>query len=130
MAEIKDNYQLLIEKLDQFIRKYYVNQLIRGSLYSLALMLVLFLGLNFLEYHYYFESGVRTGLFWSFVGVSAVALTGWVLIPLMHYFQLGKIISHEQAASIIGDHFTNVKDKFKATIGTIILNVHCRMSIP
>ncbi len=111
MAEIKDNYQLLIEKLDQFIRKYYMNQLIRGSLYSLALMLVLFLGLNFLEYHYYFKPGVKLGLFWSFVGVSAVALTGWVLIPLMHYFHLGKIISHEQAATIIGDHFADVKDK-------------------
>ncbi len=111
MAQIKDNYQLLIEKLDQFIRKYYVNQLIRGSLYSLALMLVLFLGLNFLEYHYYFKPGVRQGLFWSFVGVSAVALTGWVLIPLMHYFRLGQLISHEKAALIIGDHFADVKDK-------------------
>jgi hypothetical protein len=29
----------------------------------------------------------------------------------MHYFHLGKVISHEQAASIIGEHFTNVKDK-------------------
>lgn len=107
----KDNYQLLIEKLDQFIRKYYMNQIIRGSLYSLAILLLLFLGLNFLEYHFYFEPGVRQGLFWSFVGVSAVALIGWIGIPLMHYFRLGKIISHEQAASIVGDHFTNVKDK-------------------
>ncbi len=107
----QDNYQLLIEKLDRFIRKYYVNQLIRGSLYSLALMLVLFLGLNFLEYHYYFRPGVRETLFFSFVGISAVALVGWVAIPLLKYFRLGKVISHEQAARIIGDHFTKVKDK-------------------
>ncbi|MEZ4960117.1 MAG: DUF4175 family protein [Saprospiraceae bacterium] len=107
----KDNYQLLIEKLDQFIRKYYVNQLIRGSLFSLALMLVLFLGLNFLEYHFYFKPGVREMLFWSFVGVSAVSLFFWVALPMMHYFHLGKIISHEKAASIIGNHFTDVKDK-------------------
>ena len=38
---IQDNYQLLIEKLDQFIRKYYVNQLIRGSLYATGLILAL-----------------------------------------------------------------------------------------
>ena len=111
MTEIKDNYQLLIEKLDQFIRKYYMNQLIRGCLYSLALILVLFLGLNFLEYHYYFKPGVRQALFWSFVGISAVALAGWVFLPMLRYFRLGKVISHEQAASIIGDHFTGVKDK-------------------
>lgn len=107
----KDNYQLLIEKLDQFIRKYYMNQLIRGSLYSLALLLLLFLGLNFLEYHFYFKPGTRQALFFSFVGISTVALAIWVVLPMLHYFRLGKVISHEKAASIIGDHFSDVKDK-------------------
>ncbi len=107
----KNNYQLLIKKLDQFIRKFYVNQLIRGSLYSLALILVLFLVLNFLEYYFYFNSGVRKVLFYSFVGISVVALVNWVLIPLLGYFRLGKVISHQRAAEIIGDHFANVKDK-------------------
>lgn len=77
----------------------------------MALVLVLFLGLNFLEYYYYFAPGVREGLFWSFVGVSGVALVIWVFIPMLHYFRLGKIISHEQAARIIGDHFSGVEDK-------------------
>jgi hypothetical protein len=102
---------LLIEKLDQFIRKYYVNQFIRGSLYSTGLILALFLGLAFLEYYFFFPSGVRKALFFSFIGVSGLALTAWVFTPLLHYFRLGKVISHEQAATIIGDHFANVKDK-------------------
>lgn len=106
-----DNYQLLIEKLDQFIRKYYINQLIRGSLYSIALLLALFLGLNFMEHYFYFPSDVRKVLFWSFVGISGFALGKWVLEPLFHYLHLGKLITHEQAARIIGQHFGNVKDK-------------------
>lgn len=105
------NYQLLIEKLDEFIRKYYVNQVIRGSLYSLALILVLFLGLSFMEHTFYFDKGVRKLLFFSFMGVSALALGGWVLMPLLRYFRLGQVISHEQAAGIIGTHFGNVEDK-------------------
>lgn len=105
------NYQLLIEKLDEFIRKYYVNQVIRGSLYSLALILALFLSLNFMEHTFYFEKGVRKVLFFSFLGISLVALTGWVLMPLLRYFRLGSVISHEQAAGIIGTHFGNVEDK-------------------
>lgn len=111
----KDNYRLLIEKLDKFIRKYYINQLIRGGLYSIALILVLFLGANFLESYFYSNvnnsMGMRKFLFYSFVGVSGLAIIGWILIPLMRYFRLGKIISHEKAAEIIGDHFTDVKDK-------------------
>ena len=108
---MKDNHQLLIEKLDQFIRKYYVNQAIRGSLYSIGLVLALFLGLNFAEDFFYFDPSVKTPLFWGFVGTSAIALGGWVLLPLLRYFRLGEVISHERAATIIGDHFTNVKDK-------------------
>ena len=40
---MQDNYRLLIEKLDAFIRKYYVNKLIRGALYSVGTILGLFL---------------------------------------------------------------------------------------
>lgn len=107
----QDNYRLLIEKLDQFIRKYYINQLIRGTLYSVALILLLFLSVNFLEHYFFFPSGTRKALFFSFVGVSGLALAYWVLTPLLHYFRLGKVISHERAAQIIGSHFTDVKDK-------------------
>lgn len=111
MSTKQDNYQLLIEKLDQFIRKYYVNQIIRGALYSTGLVLVLFLAVNLLEYYYYFSPGPRRLLFFSFVGISLLALGAWVFMPLAHYFRLGKVISHEQAASIVGAHFSNIKDK-------------------
>ncbi len=109
--DIQNNYSLLIEKLDGFIRKYYVNQLIRGVLYSVGLILALFLGLNFAENFFYFSPSVKTPLFWGFVGVSTLALGVWVFVPALHYFRLGKVISHEKAANIVGEHFTGVKDK-------------------
>ncbi|MCB9038106.1 MAG: DUF4175 domain-containing protein [Lewinellaceae bacterium] len=106
-----DNYRLLINKLDQFIRKYYINQMIRGVLYSVGLILALFLAMALLEYYNYFDTGIRKAMFYSFIGVSAVALGYWVFTPVLHYFRLGKVISHEQAAQIIGGHFADVKDK-------------------
>jgi hypothetical protein len=108
---LQDNYTLLIEKLDGFIRKFYINQLLRGALYTVGLVLGLFILFNVLEYYFYFGSGMRTVMLWSFLGTSAVALWQWVALPLMHYFRLGRVINHEQAAVIIGDHFTDVKDK-------------------
>ncbi|MCB0549247.1 MAG: DUF4175 domain-containing protein [Phaeodactylibacter sp.] len=107
----QDNYRLLINKLDQFIRKYYINQMIRGVLYSTGLILALFLAMALLEYYNYFDTSIRKAMFYSFLGVSVFALGYWVFTPLLHYFRLGKIISHERAAQIIGGHFTNVKDK-------------------
>ena len=32
-------------------------------------------------------------------------------MPLTKYFKLGRLISHEQAASIVGEHFVSVQDK-------------------
>lgn len=107
----KDNYQLLVDKLDQFIRKYYVNQLIRGALYSVGTILLLFLAVSLMEYFFYFGQGGRKLLFFGFMGLSLAALGVWVVKPLLGYLHLGKVISHKQAAQIIGDHFSNVKDK-------------------
>ncbi len=107
----KSNYDLLIEKLDQFIRKYYINQLIRGVLYCMAIVLVLFLLISLAEHYFHFGTGVRKTMFYSFIGISLFSITGLILLPLLRYFKLGQVISHEQAASIIGDHFGNVKDK-------------------
>ena len=64
----QDNYQILIDKLDQFIRKYYVNQLIRGALYTLATVVFLFVLINVLEYFYYFNTSVRKLMFYGFFG--------------------------------------------------------------
>ncbi len=108
---VKDNYTLLIEKLDGFIRKFYINQLLRGALYTVGAVLGLFILLNILEYYFYFGTGVRTAMFWSFLLLSGAALYRWVALPLMHYFHLGQVISHEQAATIVGQHFADVKDK-------------------
>ncbi|MCB0514628.1 MAG: DUF4175 family protein [Chitinophagales bacterium] len=105
------NYQQLIQKLDSFIRKYYLNQLIRGVLYASGLLLAFFLLANLLEYQFYFSTSVRKILFWGFILTMLASVGYWILLPLMHYFRLGKIISHEQAANIIGKYFGNVKDK-------------------
>ncbi len=107
----KDNYQLLIERLDQFIRKYYVNQLIRGTLYTVGAVLGTFVLFNLLEYYLYLGTTLRKLLFYGFIGFSGYALFSWILLPIIHYYKLGKVISHELAAKIIGDHFTDVKDK-------------------
>ncbi len=107
----KDNHRLLVEKLDQFIRKYYINQLIRGALYSTGSIMLLFLLFSGLEHYFYFSIPIRTVLLYSFAGISLLALGFWVFKPLLNYFRLGKIISHQQAAEIIGSHFSDVKDK-------------------
>ena len=108
---VSNHYDQLIAKLDQFTRKYYLNSTIRGLLYTTGVVLALFLLVSLLESQFYFATGTRKLMFYGFLGLSLAALTGWVLLPLSRYFRLGKVISHSQAATIIGQHFTNVQDK-------------------
>lgn len=111
MPQLSHHYDQLIAKLDRFIRKFYVNQLIRGALYTLGTVLVLFMAVSIMESQFYFSTGTRKLLWYGFLGLSLLAFGGWVMAPLARYFRLGSVISHEQAAEIIGQHFGNVKDK-------------------
>jgi len=111
MTTASSSYTVLIGKLDEFIRKYYKNQLIRGALYGSGLLLVFFLSVAVLEYYGRFDMSVRAVLFWSFV-IGSLGIVGkFVAVPLFRLWKIGKIISHEQAADIIGKHFPNVQDK-------------------
>jgi len=104
------NYILLIRKIDEFIRKYYKNQLIRGLMYSLAALGMYFLVIIFLEYFSWFNTGIRTWLFYTFLVIATFIIVRFIVIPLGRIYRLGKIINHEQAAEIIGMHFSEVKD--------------------
>ncbi|HEX5624753.1 MAG TPA: DUF4175 family protein, partial [Saprospiraceae bacterium] len=104
-------YEQLISKIDQFTRRFYINQMIRGGLYFTGLVTLVFLAFNLLENQFYFSKDVRKVLSFSYLALFAGSLWYWVLQPLMHYFRLGRLISHEEAAKIIGTHFTDVQDK-------------------
>lgn len=111
VRNVMNNYDLLISSLDAFIRKYYANKLIRGILVFLTCILLFILTVTVSEYYLYLPAWLRTVIAIIFVVGGVSALVAWVVIPLSKMAKLGKIISHEQAAVIIGQHFTDVSDK-------------------
>lgn len=106
-----NSYQFLINKLDEFIRKYYKNLLLKGLIYSISLVLLFYVSIIVLEYFARFDTLVRTILFYSFLLVAGFIIARWIIVPLLKLNKLGKTISHSQAAQIIGVHFKNVEDK-------------------
>lgn len=102
---------ILLSKLDEFIRKYYKNQLLKGAIYSTGIWLTAFLSLVVLNYFGNFESNIRTVLFFVFLGLTLAVVSYYIVIPLLRMYKIGKVISYEESASIIGKHFSNVQDK-------------------
>jgi hypothetical protein len=104
-------YHLLLEKLEAFRRRYYLDQLIRGALLATGSLLAAYLLLSLLEYRFYFPPLVRSILLYGTLGAAAVALGALVLRPLLRYLKLGPRMSDEQAAALIGAHFPEVQDR-------------------
>ena len=102
---------IIIQKLDEFIRKYYKNQLVKGLLYSVGLVLIFYIGLSTLEYYAEFNTTIRTVLFYGFIATTGYVLAKYIIVPLLKLNSFGTVITHKQAATIIGSHFTNVQDK-------------------
>lgn len=104
-------YEDLIDKLDLFIRKYYFNQLLKGGLLFLIIGLIAFLLTTMGEYFLYFPVAVKLPLVILLATAGIWGLVQYIMIPLFRMQKMGKRITHEQAALIIGRHFSDVDDK-------------------
>lgn len=111
-----NSFDSLILKLDNFIRKYYKNQLIKGGFYFGFLILSFFLTFALLEYFGNFNTIGRGFLFFSFLIVGLCLLVYYIISPLLKIYRLGSLITHEKAAEIIGLHFPDIQDKIINTL--------------
>ncbi|MGB1042797.1 MAG: DUF4175 family protein [Tenacibaculum sp.] len=99
------------QKLQQFSKKYYTNELIKGGILFISLGLIyLFLTL-FIEYFLWLKPGARTLLFWVFILVEGFLFLRFICFPLFKLFGLQKGISFKETSKIIGNHFPEVNDK-------------------
>ena len=101
----------IFQKLELFIKKFYTNELIKGSIFFVGLGLMYFLFTLFIEYFLWLKPMGRTLLFVLFVLVEALLLVRFVAFPIFKLFKLQKGINFEEASAIIGTHFTEVSDK-------------------
>lgn len=120
----EDNYSILIRKLDEFIRKFYRNRLIRGAIFYVAIVTIAYLLITLTEFFGRFSPGIRTLFFYSFLVLSAGFLWYYILVPVIRLLGFGKIISHEEAAEIIGKHFPEISDKLLNTLQLKKLQEH------
>lgn len=110
------NYDLLIQKINEFTQKFYLNKLLRGSIYAAGTILALYLFLFVFVYLAQPNITLKTILFFSFVIVALIVTFLWIIKPALAYFKFGKTLSTTQAASLIGGHFNTVRDRLLNTL--------------
>ncbi len=106
-----DNYELLVKKIDDFIRKYYFNQLIRGSFFFVVIISVLFLLLVSFEYFNYAPSSLRRIFYFGFISITIFCFAVYILVPIFGFFNLVRRMDRWSAAKSIGRNFETIDDK-------------------
>ncbi|MDN5284367.1 MAG: hypothetical protein JWR38_641 [Mucilaginibacter sp.] len=111
-----ENYDVLIDKINIFIRKYYFNNFLRGLIFLGAGLFTAYVVITLSEYFGNFNVVFRTILFYFFILLN-IGLVCWLILPpLLSWFKLGNSLTHDEAAEIIGKHFHDVNDKLLNTL--------------
>ncbi|WP_018476358.1 DUF4175 family protein [Pontibacter roseus] len=106
-----DALDKLLHQLQAFKKKFYLNLLLRGSIFAVGLLMSIYIIYSLLEYLFYFPAYVRAFLLFSFIGLVVYVLVRWILMPLSALANLKKLLTDEQAASRVGNFYPEIKDK-------------------
>lgn len=101
----------IYQKLEAFIRKFYTNELLRGTIFFVGIGLLYLIFTLFVEYFFWLKPLLRTVLFAMFVLVELFLLFRFIFFPLFKLFKLQKGINYKEASTIIGNHFSEIGDK-------------------
>ncbi|WP_313791220.1 hypothetical protein [Lacinutrix neustonica] len=93
-----NNFKDIQTKLEQFIRKYYTNELIKGILLFFSIGLLYFILTLLIEHFLWLNTGARMLLFRLFIFVELVLFIRFIVMPLTKLAKLQKGINYEEAA--------------------------------
>lgn len=107
---MRNDFAIIEDKLNSFIRKFYSNKLLLGVLFFVVFAVVAFTISFFAESYLYLSPLVKTFLFYSFLFILLSDLVFFVIFPLLKIFKILPVISYEEASHIISSHFPESKD--------------------
>lgn len=105
------NQQILQDKIRQFVKKYYQNKLYKGIIFFVIIVLATFIAFSLFEFFSYSNTVVRSILFYAFILLCLVTAIAYIIIPICKINGLGKQLSNDEIAHIIGKHFSQIDDK-------------------
>lgn len=108
MQQIPNTIQ---QKLERFLRKFYSLKLLKGAILGIGLLGIYYLVLGGLELSLRMGQLPRMILFYSFLGLGATVFIVYIVWPILQLFRLGRKLSYQEAAKLIGNHFKEVDDK-------------------
>lgn len=105
------NYNMIEKNINSYIRKFYVNELIKGVILFITAFLFYFIISTALEHFLWLSSLGRAILFWGFIGFSLLLFVKFIVVPIAKLIRWLSGIDYTIASQQIGEHFPEVSDK-------------------
>jgi hypothetical protein len=119
--KIMTNKEVVYAKIEKFIRKHYLNRIIKGFLLSVMLLALFYLVFVGIEYFLRLNTAGRAALFFIYLAASLLVIIFWIAVPLLKMINLAHRMTYDKAAVIIGEHFGEVRDKLLNVLQLITL---------
>lgn len=106
-----ESYKQLVSKLNLYIKKYNLFQMLKGFIFFIVLIVSYFTVVSMVEYSLYLPVGIRTFLFYFSLALFLLVGVYYFLVPLFRLLGLLKSMNYETAAKIILQHFPDLDDR-------------------
>ena len=112
----KSNIHIIINELDKFTRRYYLNEFAKGLILFVLIGVFYFLLISCAEYFAFFPTTVRSIVFYTSIALALAAFVKYIAIPFFQMHKIGKVLTHTEAAWIITQFFPEIKDTLLNTL--------------
>jgi len=111
IINMEKSYKQFVDKLNSYIRKFYLYQLIRGIILFIILLLVYYSFISGLEYFSYFDPIVKSAILLITILLTLFIFFFFLLIPLTKLFGVGKRLSYYDVSSQLQKTYPEIRDR-------------------
>ena len=104
-------FSVIENKIGQFIRKYYLDQLIKGLIAVTVLFIIFTLIILFTEYFLYLSVVKKYVVLITYLLSLSASVVYFIVIPLFGFIGIRKKLTQEKVNTMIVKHFPEIKDQ-------------------
>jgi len=105
------NYKQFVDKLNAYIRKFYLYQLIRGLILFVLITIVYYSLVAVLEYFSYFDPRVKLIIVFGTVLLALLIFIYFLVVPLVKLAGIGKRLTYYDVSSLLAKTYPEIKDR-------------------
>jgi len=105
------NYKQFVDKLNSYIRKFYLYRLIRGLMLFILLLIVYWSSVALLEYYSYFEPGIKLGIALLTFILTLFIFIYFIVKPFIKLLGVGKILTFYDVSIHLSKKYPEIKDR-------------------